>query len=66
MRGIIILLIIVLPLASKEGKDLDVADYEESSSAILSLFFPFLVCFLLLSTSAVSCCPLTSLKFDTD
>ena len=66
MRGIIILLIIVLPLASKEGKDLDVADYEESSSAILSFFFPFLVCSLLLSTSAVSCCPLTSLKFDTD
>ena len=49
-RGITILLIIVPPLASKEGKDLDIADYEESIAAILS------VSFLLILTSAVSCC----------
>ena len=41
-RGIIILLIIVPPLASKEGKDLDIADYEESIAAILSVSFLFL------------------------
>ena len=41
-RGIIILLIIVPPLASKEGKDLDIADYEESIAVILSVSFLFL------------------------
>ena len=45
VRGIIILLIIVPPLASKEGKDLDIqdiADYEESIAAIFSVSFLFL------------------------